>query len=906
MIKAAIVPLGAIVLLATTPFSWAESNPQESAVNEAIYRQANRITLRQKIEAARNAQERGELANAAKLYDDAWELVQNIGSGVDAEAAQTKAGLALARTTLAQKAQNRGDYREAKTQISDVLRVDPSNAIALDLNREIEKQLRENRGNMPSEEVQNRAPLVAEEKVKTSVLVQDGKLLYEMGKLDEAEIKLQRAVKADPLNQAAYYYLNLIRETRFQEAQNKRDITSRQSLVEVENAWATPPVRDTLPQPNPYARTNLIFTSKGRQAINIKLDRIRMDEVGPWENLPLAEVIKILDEQAKRRDPSKQGINFIINPNIDTGSTAQQAVQIDPTTGLTIPVGQPEAVDMSSIAIRLNPALRDLRLADVLDAIVKVADHPIKYSIEDYAVVFSLKGREASPLYTRIIKVDPNTFQQGLESVIGFDFGAFAQASSSGGGGGGGGGIGGGGGGGGGIGGGAGGQGGGILTVPRVNLAGNSGGGFGGGGGGVGGGGGSSGQGITAVTRTNSMDGVQLAVRNFFVSVGVNLDPPKTLFFNDREGSLIVRATLQDLDLIEDAIKVLNIAPPQINIKSKFLEVTQNDAKALGFDWFLGNVLMGNGRLVGSAGTAPSFNGSPSTANPEGTFPGSAANGTAIAPAASDQLLTSGLRNNLNAPAVATLTGILTDPQFRVVMHAMQQRDGVDLLNEASVTTLSGRQTEIQVVDLRTIVSGVSLNQTSAGGGGGFGSTGGGAGAIGSQVNYPLSTIPIGPTLDVIPYVSADGFTIQMTIIPTITEFLGYDDPGQFVPQAQSVSGGAGGAALPITAVLPLPHFRVRQVTTSAIVWDGQTVVLGGLITEDVTKFKDQVPVLGDLPLVGRLFRSESSQTKKKNLVIFVTPTIIDPAGNRFHSEEELPFAQNAIPLQKPVAPVTQ
>jgi general secretion pathway protein D len=142
-----------------------------------------------------------------------------------------------------------------------------------------------------------------------------------------------------------------------------------------------------------------------------------------------------------------------------------------------------------------------------------------------------------------------------------------------------------------------------------------------------------------------------------------------------------------------------------------------------------------------------------------------------------------------------------------------------------------------------------------------------------------------------------------MTIIPTITEFLGYDDPGAFVPQAQSVSGGAGGAAVPLRAQLPLPHFRIRQVSTSAIVWDGQTVVLGGLISEDVTKLKDKVPVLGDLPLLGRFFRSESSSTKKKNLVIFVTPTIIDPAGNRAHSEDEMPFSQNAIPVQKPLSP---
>jgi len=204
---------------------------------------------------------------------------------------------------------------------------------------------------------------------------------------------------------------------------------------------------------------------------------------------------------------------------------------------------------------------------------------------------------------------------------------------------------------------------------------------------------------------------------------------------------------------------------------------------------------------------------------------------------------------------------------------------------------------------LQTIVTAPNLNQTgTGGGGGGVTTTTTSAGAVGTTLNYTTQILPFGPTLDVIPYVSADGFTIQMTIIPTITEFIGYDNPGPFVPQAQSVSGGAGGAAPPIVGQLPLPHLRLRQVTTSAIVWDGQTVVLGGLITDNVSKIKDSVPVLGDLPFVGRFFRSEASQTSKKNLMIFVTPTIIDPSGNRYHSEDEMPFAQNAIPMQKPLS----
>jgi general secretion pathway protein D len=172
---------------------------------------------------------------------------------------------------------------------------------------------------------------------------------------------------------------------------------------------------------------------------------------------------------------------------------------------------------------------------------------------------------------------------------------------------------------------------------------------------------------------------------------------------------------------------------------------------------------------------------------------------------------------------------------------------------------------------------------------------------VGSVIQPIAEPYELGPTLDVVPYVSADGYTVQLTIIPTIKEFVGYDQESgkMFQTQAQSVGGAT--AANPIVQQQPLPIFRLRQVVTSANVWDGQTVVLGGLISDNVLKTKDKIPVLGDLPLVGRFFRSEASSTRKKNLIIFVTPTIIDPAGNRVHSEEEMPFAQTNFPSQKPV-----
>jgi general secretion pathway protein D len=280
---------------------------------------------------------------------------------------------------------------------------------------------------------------------------------------------------------------------------------------------------------------------------------------------------------------------------------------------------------------------------------------------------------------------------------------------------------------------------------------------------------------------------------------------------------------------------------------------------------------------------------------------GSSGTGTA---AGTDNNVTTGLRNvygqlnsQANTPTLATITGIMTDPQFRVAINAIDQRTGVDVLSAPKVTTLSGRQAHISAEEIQEIVTGVTLQTTGTAVTGTLG--GSGTGVAAPQISYNPTPFAFGPVLDVMPTVSADGFSIQMVIIPTYTEFVGYDNPGQFVPEAQGAAGSTLG--VPLEAVLPLPHWRVREVVTTCNVWDGQTVVLGGMISENITKIKDKVPVLGDLPLVGRLFQSQSSDSVKQNLLIFVTPTLIDPAGNRLHTEDEMPFAKTTIPQQPPV-----
>jgi general secretion pathway protein D len=80
------------------------------------------------------------------------------------------------------------------------------------------------------------------------------------------------------------------------------------------------------------------------------------------------------------------------------------------------------------------------------------------------------------------------------------------------------------------------------------------------------------------------------------------------------------------------------------------------------------------------------------------------------------------------------------------------------------------------------------------------------------------------------------------------------------------------------------PFFNTRRLTTSLLIYNGATVVMGGMITEVRTDVEDKVPILGDIPIIGRLFRSRYESSEKKNLLIFVTARLVDPSGRLLDS----------------------
>ena len=761
MTKAVLLFFGLAALVALPVSAPAQDNSTTIAVNEAVLRQANTIVLRQKLVEARRANLTGETVAAAKLYQESCELAQQIGSGIDAETAQAINGLTSTRLALAQEAQSHGDLREAATQVQQILRVDPKNAAALAFKKQNDQMLAAMKGQIPSMATVEQASQIAAQKTDAGTLVQDGRLLYEMGKFDDAEIKLNQALVLNPDNPAAFYYLNLIQQAKFARESAMHTVDTQKRMAQVEKQWILPTGHSSLPVPNPYATNTLIYTGPGRQAIVAKLDHIRLDSVS-YDGLPLSEVLRNLSEQSRLRDPERRGINFLINPNPDQSGQpvaaatgiggglpgvlgGQGAPAIDPATGL--PAAAPaagagannnEAVDVGAFIVKI-PNLSDVRLADVLDAIVLVADHPVKYSVQDFAVVFSAKGPESPQLFSRVFKVDPNTFYSGLESVSANSFGSVSSGSSGGSGGGSSGGGGGGGsssgqnnngavvgvvnafsgagalrntgsGGGGGGGGGGGSQGGSTSLLESGAGTGAA-----GGAGGIGGGGGGGGQnsqggqgGLSFITRQTSAATPSELARSFFTALGVNLSQPpgKSVFFNDRLGKLFVKATEQDLDTIERAIEMLNEVAPQVHIKARFIEVQQNDSKELGFDWYLGQ--FGNSVVAQGGNPGSLTTGTPTAANPLGAFPGATTANT-IADQG-QQLFSSGLASG-NGSTTATITGILTNPNFQVVIHALQQRQGFESLAEPEVTTTSGRQTQMRATQVITVITGVNFQQ---------------------------------------------------------------------------------------------------------------------------------------------------------------------------------------------------
>jgi len=388
--------------------------------------------------------------------------------------------------------------------------------------------------------------------------------------------------------------------------------------------------------------------------------------------------------------------------------------------------------------------------------------------------------------------------------------------------------------------------------------------------------------------------------KEFLESQGVTFSAGASATYLASSSKLLVKNTQANLDLIDSLVEVsLSTPPSQVEIESRFLEITQNNLQELGFDWLMGAFnLPGGTGAYGGGGTVgnqqsqaitsfPFVNGGV----PTGAMQTAGANVTGGNLTAGNRTGSAAVKANaldgllFGSPAgpaagVLALAGVFTNPQFQVVLRAINQQKGIDLVSAPKVTVTSGRKATINITrkfPYPRDYSPPTVPQTQ------------GAGVNPATPATPTSfeTRNVGVQLEVEPTVGPDGYTIELSLSPQITEFQGFVNYGSPISTVANVTLGVAGVQTVIgtrTIVLTpntilQPVFSVRQVDTQVTLYDGQTVVLGGLMREDVQKVQDKTPIAGDLPLVGSLFRSSSNQRIKRNLLIFVSAGLLDPAG---------------------------
>jgi general secretion pathway protein D len=225
------------------------------------------------------------------------------------------------------------------------------------------------------------------------------------------------------------------------------------------------------------------------------------------------------------------------------------------------------------------------------------------------------------------------------------------------------------------------------------------------------------------------------------------------------------------------------------------------------------------------------------------------------------------------AAGVLSVAGVFTNPQFQVVLRALSQKKGIDLVSAPKVTTQSGKKATIEIVREFIYPSEFAPPELPP--------------TNGSQYTPVVPNSPsgwetknTGITLEVEPTVGSDSYTIELYLAPRVIEFDGFINYGNPINVALQASSLLPSKTIEATSnTINQPVFSTREVTTQVSVYDGQTVVMGGLMREDVQKVQDKVPILGDIPLAGRLFRSNVDQHVKRNLIMFVTASLLDPAG---------------------------
>ena len=507
-------------------------------------------------------------------------------------------------------------------------------------------------------------------------LLADAEGYYQSGRYDLAFKKYDQVLALDPYNVAARRGQERLDNAKYHYAEEAYNETRARALWQVENGWQEP-VHQYGSAVGPLADA-FQKDSTGTARITNKLNTIIIPRI-EFRDASIREAIDFLRQQAAANDPApegRKGVDIVLRVT-PIGQTAPPPVAVQPAINQAVapapagaeaagaggavapapaPVIAPAVVAAPAISpgdARITITLNQIPLGEALRYIASQAG--LKVKVEPYAVSIIPINEQSADLLTKEYRVPPGFISSTVN----------VEASN--------------------------------LNAPATRV------------------GGAAPTG-TAKDTQESTGGHQLVnregAREFLESQGVPFPPGASANFLPQSSRLIVRNTEDNLELVDALVEQANVSgPKQVEIESKFVEITQNNLKELGFDWLLGQFnIPGSNKIFGSggtSGTSAAVNPAdfpftpPGSTTPVGQFPITAGNrsGTAaISANAIDALLFPTMGASAAAPGIFALAGVFTDPQFQVVVRALNQKKGVDLLSAPKVTTKSGQRAVIEIV----------------------------------------------------------------------------------------------------------------------------------------------------------------------------------------------------------------
>lgn len=396
--------------------------------------------------------------------------------------------------------------------------------------------------------------------------------------------------------------------------------------------------------------------------------------------------------------------------------------------------------------------------------------------------------------------------------------------------------------------------------------------------------------GAAGSTGAETVSFVTADVKKELEDKGVKFPQGASASYLSKSAKLIVKNTLDQINLVEQLLSEQSDVTTQIEIETKFIDFTEDQFKEFGFNYRLSiqaDPTFTNGFPVDS----PSFlDGSIFSNDTGGVAETNLRNGSVLPNSSIDSLLNPNVTNNTN---LFSVSGILMGQGFEMVMRAINATTGADLMSSPKVTVVNGQKTKIRVVRefiYPTEYEAPEIQTQSV--------------TIGGTSAQFVAVSPSNPSefetrdVGVIMEVKADATKdrrIDLELVPEVTEFQGFINYGQGAREAAQNDDTNPEGRLIADGIALTPVFQIRKVETKIQVIDGQTVVMGGFIRNDTVEIDDKVPLLGDIPLIGRLFRSKSDRDVKRNLIIFTTARIVNPNGTpKFLTDSEAEILETA------------